>query len=163
MSTRFLLHGFWTHRLSVTHTDMNFVRSRLSVGCLFGQRVRGMCSKLPEVKPESSPAAPAQEPRPSFRPPGCTPSNLDKKMLVWAGRFKSAEQIPETVSYETIDNARNKIRVKAAYAMMALTIGACVVMVIMGKKAAGRNESLTAYNLEKKAKWREEIDKEKTQ
>lgn len=36
MSTRFLLHGFWTHRLSVTHTDMNFVRSRLSVGCLFG-------------------------------------------------------------------------------------------------------------------------------
>ncbi|XP_043961375.1 protein FAM162B [Gambusia affinis] len=142
---------------------MNFVRSRLSVGSLLGQRVRGMCNKLPEVKPESSPAAPAQEPRASFRPPGYRPSNLDKKMLLWVGRFKSAEQIPETVSYEMLDNARNKIRVKAAYLMMALTIGACVLMVVMGKKAAGRNETLTSYNLEKKAKWREEIEKEKTQ
>ncbi|XP_014870819.1 protein FAM162B [Poecilia latipinna] len=142
---------------------MNFVRSRLSVGSLLGQRVRGMCNKLPEVKTESSSAAPAQEPRPSFRPPGYRPSNMDKKMLVWTGRFKSAEQIPETLSYETIDSARNKIRVKVAYMMMVLTLGACVLMVIMGKKAAGRNESLTAYNLEKKAKWREEIEKEKTQ
>ncbi|KAM4718948.1 protein FAM162B [Anableps anableps] len=142
---------------------MNFVRSRLSVGNLFGQRVRGMCNKLPEAKPESPPAAPAQEHRPLFKTPGYRPSNLDRKILVWAGRFKSAEQIPDTVSFEMIDNARNKIRVKAAYVMMALTIGACLVMVVMGKKAAGRNESLTVYNLEKKAKWREEFQKEKTQ
>ncbi|MEQ2307323.1 hypothetical protein AMECASPLE_017127 [Ameca splendens] len=142
---------------------MNFVRSRLSVGNLFGQRFRGMCTKLPETKPESSPAAPAEESRPLFKPPGYRPSNLDKKILLWAGRFKSPDQIPDTVSFETIDNARNKIRVKAAYLMMALTIGACVIMVVMGKNAAGRNESLTIYNLEKKAKWREELDREKTQ
>lgn len=122
-----------------------------------------MCNKLPETKPESSPAAPAQESRPLFRTPGYKPSNMDKKILIWAGRFKSAEQIPETVSFEMIDNARNKIRVKAAYVMMALTIGACVFMVILGKKAAKRNESLTVYNLEKKAKWREEFQKEKTE
>uniref|UniRef100_A0A3Q2QMT4 Family with sequence similarity 162 member A n=1 Tax=Fundulus heteroclitus TaxID=8078 RepID=A0A3Q2QMT4_FUNHE len=139
---------------------MNFLRSRVSVGNLFGQRFRGMCNKLAESKPEASAAAPAQEPRPLFKTPGYRPSDLDKKILVWAGRFKSTEQIPDTVSFETIDNARNKIRVKAAYLMMALTIGACVLMVVLGKKAAGRNESLTVYNLEKKAKWREELDKE---
>ncbi|XP_038149742.1 protein FAM162B [Cyprinodon tularosa] len=142
---------------------MNLIRSRLTVGNLLGQRVRGMCNKLPEAKPEVSPAAPAQESRPLFKTPGYRPSNMDRKILLWAGRFKTEDQIPETVSFEMIDNARNKIRVKAAYLMMALTIGACVLMVIMGKKAAGRNESLTVYNLEKKAKWREELEKEKTQ
>ncbi|XP_054893778.1 protein FAM162B [Poeciliopsis prolifica] len=137
---------------------MNFVRSRLFTGNFFGQRVRGMCNKLPEVKPQSSPAE-AQEPQASFKPPGYSPSNLDRKMLVWTGRFKSMEQIPETVTFETIDKARNKIRVKAAYVMMALTIGSCVLMVIMGKKAAGRHESLSIYNYEKKAKWKEDIEK----
>lgn len=33
-----------------------------------------------------------------------------------------------------IDAARNKIRVKAAYVMMAATIGACMVMVFLGKR-----------------------------
>lgn len=38
------------------------------------------------------------EPRPAFRLPGYRPSDMDKKMLIWSGRFKSADQIPETVS-----------------------------------------------------------------
>uniref|UniRef100_A0A1A7ZLR8 Family with sequence similarity 162, member A n=3 Tax=Nothobranchius TaxID=28779 RepID=A0A1A7ZLR8_NOTFU len=115
---------------------MNFMRSRLSSNNFIGQRFRGMCNKLQETKAESSPAASAQEPRPLFKVPGYKPSNLDKKMLVWSGRFKSLEQIPEIVSFEMIDAARNKIRVKAAYVMMGLTIGACVVMVILGKKVS---------------------------
>lgn len=36
--------------------------------------------------------------------------------------------------FEMIDAARNKIRVKAAYVMMAATIGACMVMVFLGKR-----------------------------
>lgn len=121
-----------------------------------------MCNKLPEAKSEPSPPAPApaQAPRPLFRVPGCRPSNMDKKILVWTGRFKTVDQIPETVSFEMIDAARNKIRVKAAYMMMAATIGACLLMVIMGKRAAGRHESLTAHNMEKKARWREELQRE---
>uniref|UniRef100_A0A1A8FW18 Family with sequence similarity 162, member A n=1 Tax=Nothobranchius korthausae TaxID=1143690 RepID=A0A1A8FW18_9TELE len=142
---------------------MNFMRSRLSSNNFIGQRFRGMCNKLQETKAESSPAASAQERRPLFKVPGYKPSNLDKKMLVWSGRFKSLEQIPEIVSFEMIDAARNKIRVKAAYVMMGLTIGACVVMVILGKKAASRNESLTYYNMEKKAKWREEMERDNAQ
>ncbi|XP_028288398.1 protein FAM162B [Parambassis ranga] len=149
---------------------MNFIRPQLSIGRVLGQRCRqvtetwnnrGMCSNLPGAKPQSSPAAtPTPAQHPGFRVPGCRPSDMDKKMMVWSGRFKSVDQIPETVSFEMIDAARNKIRVKAAYLMMALTIGACVVMVIMGKRAAGRHESLIQYNMEKKAKWREQIQNE---
>lgn len=80
---------------------------------------------------------------------------------MWAGRFKSPEQIPETISFETLDAARNKLRVRACYVMIALTLGACLVMVISGKQAAKRHESLTSMNLEKKAKWREEMQKER--
>lgn len=121
-----------------------------------------MCNKPQEVKAEPPPAVPAQaSPHLGFKVPGYRPSELDKRILVWSGRFKSAEQIPELVSFETLDAARNKVRVKACYVMMAATIGACLLMVLLGKQAVGRHESLTSQNMEKKAKWREEIQKER--
>lgn len=33
-----------------------------------------------------------------FKMPGYRPSEMDKKILVWSGRFKTKEQIPEFVS-----------------------------------------------------------------
>ncbi|KAG8009476.1 hypothetical protein GBF38_017784, partial [Nibea albiflora] len=100
-------------------------------------------------------------PRAGFRIPGQRPSELDKKMLVWSGRFKTVDQIPELVSFEMIDAARNKVRVKACYVMIAITVGSCLVMVILGKRAAGRHESLTGQNMERKARWREEGQRER--
>ncbi|XP_034056364.1 protein FAM162B [Gymnodraco acuticeps] len=154
---------------------MNFVRTRLSLGNLIGQRCRqvtetwshrGMCSKPEVVKAEppaapAAPVAPAPVARASFRVPGYKPSNMDKKFLLWSGRFKTEDQIPEIVSFEMLDAARNKARVKACYAMMAIMIVACLITVILGKRAAGRNESLTVQNMEKKARWREEVQREK--
>ncbi|XP_030253830.1 protein FAM162B [Sparus aurata] len=152
---------------------MNFVRSRLSIGNFIGQRCRqvtetwshrGMCNKPQEVKAEPPPpltTAPAQATRAGFRVPGYKPSEMDRRILIWSGRFKTADQIPEFVSFEMIDAARNKVRVKVCYVMMAATIGACLVMVIMGKRAAGRHESLTKQNMEKKARWREELERDK--
>ncbi|XP_073344275.1 protein FAM162B [Pagrus major] len=153
---------------------MNFVRSRLSVGNLIGQRCRqvtetwshrGMCNKPQEAKAEPPPppptTAPAHANRAGFRVPGYKPSAMDRRMLLWSGRFKTADQIPEFVSFEMIDAARNKVRVKTCYVMMAATIMACMVMVIMGKRAAGRHESLTKQNMEKKARWREEMVRER--
>ncbi|XP_053268302.1 protein FAM162B [Pleuronectes platessa] len=145
---------------------MNLVRSRLSIGRLLGQRCRhvtetwshrGMCNKPQEVKTEPLPAAPVEAPRPAFRIPGSRPSNMDRRILIWSGRFKTPDQIPELVSYEMIDAARNKVRVKMCYLMMGATIVACLITVILGKRAAGRNESLTAQNMAKKARWREEL------
>ncbi|XP_041670478.1 protein FAM162B [Cheilinus undulatus] len=145
---------------------MNFVKSRLFVRNLMGQRSRqvsetwsqrGMCNKTQETPPR----VPAHAPRASFRVPGYKPSDFDRKILVWSGRFKSADQIPELVSFEMIDGARNKVRVKVCYIMMGATIGACLLMVFLGKRAASRHESLTGQNMEKKARWREEVQREK--
>ncbi|XP_004471285.1 protein FAM162B isoform X1 [Dasypus novemcinctus] len=84
------------------------------------------------------------------------PSQFDKKILLWTGRFKSMEEIPPRVPPEMIDAARNKARVKACYIMIGLTIIACFAVIASGKRAAERHESLTSWNLAKKAKWREE-------
>nr|XP_028567701.1 protein FAM162A isoform X1 [Podarcis muralis] len=113
---------------------------------------RRMCSKTQ--------AENVQKPKPqasaSFKVPGHKPSDWDKKLLLWTGRFKKEEDIPETVSFEMVDAARNKMRVKISYVMIALTIMGCIMMVILGKRAVERHESLTSQNLEKKARWREE-------
>nr|XP_060619350.1 protein FAM162A [Anolis sagrei ordinatus] len=114
---------------------------------------RRLCSKPQESnvqtsKPEASGA--------SFKIPGHKPTEREKRMLLWTGRYKKAEDIPENVSFETIDSAKNKIRVQMSYLMIGLTIVGCVIMVISGKQAVGRHESLTSQNMERKARWREE-------
>ncbi|KAG1954197.1 protein FAM162B [Pimephales promelas] len=121
---------------------------------------RRLCSKPQEGAP-----APLQTTEPAqqlgFKVPGYRPKEWDKKMLLWSGRFKTAEQIPEFVSFEMIDAARNRLRVKACYVMMALTLLACLAVVISGKQAVSRHDNLTSRNMEKKARWREEAQKEK--
>ncbi|KAK6293321.1 protein FAM162B [Coregonus clupeaformis] len=162
---------------------MNFIRSYNAIGtpiCQWyrqvGQMVgrsralaelggqRWMCSKPQTGNPEPPPAAPAvpaHAPRPAFKLPGYRPSPMDQRILVWSGRFKTPDQIPELVSFEMLDAARNKVRVKACYGMMIATIAACLFTVILGKRAAGRHESLTSQNMEKKARWRQEAKMEK--
>ncbi|KFZ68685.1 Protein FAM162A, partial [Podiceps cristatus] len=91
-----------------------------------------------------------------LRVPGHKPTDWEKRFLLWAGNFKKPEDIPETVSIETIRAAKTTLRVKFSYVMIALTILGCIVMVIKGKQAIKRHESLISINLEKKAQWREE-------
>ncbi|NXN88057.1 F162A protein, partial [Bombycilla garrulus] len=88
--------------------------------------------------------------------PGYKPTEWEKRFLVWAGHFKKAEDIPETVSLETVRAAKTRLRVKFSYVMIALTIVGCITMVIRGKEAVKRHESLTSLNLEKKAQLRAE-------
>ncbi|KAM6081666.1 protein FAM162B [Chlamydotis macqueenii] len=84
------------------------------------------------------------------------PSKFDKKILLWTGRFKTEEEIPPRIPPEMLDRARNKARVKACYIMIGLSIVACFAVIASAKKAAARHESLTSWNLAKKAKWRKE-------
>ncbi|KAG8444635.1 hypothetical protein GDO86_009699 [Hymenochirus boettgeri] len=90
------------------------------------------------------------------------PSCFDKKVLVWTGRFKTKEEIPSSISIDMLNRARNKARIKACYIMIALTVIASFAVVVSGKKAAARHESLTSLNLAKKAKWRQEAKDKKT-
>ncbi|XP_008306193.1 protein FAM162B isoform X1 [Cynoglossus semilaevis] len=147
---------------------MNFVRSSLSIRSILGQRSRqavgtwssrGMCSKNQDVKPEAQPLR--EESRPAFKVPGLKPSNLEKKILIWSGRFQTEDQIPELVSPNMIDASRNRVRIKVCLIMMGITIVACLVVGTLGKRAASRNESLMATNIEKKARLRESARQEK--
>ncbi|XP_043450246.1 protein FAM162A [Prionailurus bengalensis] len=113
------------------------------------KRINGFCTK-----PQESPKAPPYTY--SHRVPLHKPTHWERKILIWSGRFKKEDEIPETVSFEMLDAAKNKIRVKISYVMIALTVAGCILMVVEGKKAARRNESLTSLNLEKKARLREE-------
>ncbi|NXY83375.1 F162A protein, partial [Alcedo cyanopectus] len=94
--------------------------------------------------------------RSTLKVPGYKPTDWEKRFLLWAGHFKKPEDIPQTVSIETIRAAKTTLRVKISYVMIALTIVGCIVMVIRGKQAIKRHESLISMNLEKKAQWREE-------
>ncbi|XP_037009697.2 protein FAM162A [Artibeus jamaicensis] len=113
------------------------------------KRINGYCTK-----PQESPKPPSHTY--THRVPLHKPTHWERKILIWAGRFKKEEDIPETISFEMLDAAKNKVRVKISYIMMALTVAGCILMVIEGKKAARRHESLTSLNLEKKARLREE-------
>ncbi|XP_006869483.1 PREDICTED: protein FAM162A [Chrysochloris asiatica] len=111
--------------------------------------INGFCTK-----PQESPKPPSYSY--NHRVPLHKPTDWERKILIWSGRFKKEEEIPETISFEMLDAAKNKIRVKISYLMIALTVAGCIFMVIEGKKAVRRNESLTSMNLEKKARLREE-------
>ncbi|XP_005386565.1 PREDICTED: protein FAM162A [Chinchilla lanigera] len=113
------------------------------------KRMNGFCTK-----PQESYKAPTSTY--THRVPLHKPSDWEKRILIWSGRFKSKDQIPETISFEMLDTAKNKLRVKISYVMVALTVLGCILMVIQGKKAAQRNESLTGWNLDKKARLKEE-------
>ncbi|NXU05588.1 F162A protein, partial [Buphagus erythrorhynchus] len=88
--------------------------------------------------------------------PGYKPTDWEKRFLLWSGHFKKAEDIPETVSLETVRASKTILRVKFSYFMIALTIVGCITMVVRGKQAMKRHESLMSINLEKKAQWRAE-------
>ncbi|NXW43122.1 F162B protein, partial [Nyctiprogne leucopyga] len=87
-------------------------------------------------------------------------TNFDKKVLVWAGRFEKEEDVPKYISSEVLDAARNTVRIKVCYVMIALTLLGCLAMVITGKEAAKRDHTLLKMNTEKKAKWRAEVEKD---
>ncbi|NP_001121239.1 uncharacterized protein LOC100158316 [Xenopus laevis] len=84
------------------------------------------------------------------------PTDFDKRILVWSGRYKKQEDIPEFISYEALSGARNKVRIKVCYAMILGTIIGCVAMVISGKKAYKEDNTLLHKNIERKKQWREE-------
>ncbi|XP_075056749.1 protein FAM162B [Mixophyes fleayi] len=85
-------------------------------------------------------------------------NSFDKMILKWTGRYRSGENIPPTVPLEILVKARNKARIKACYILIAITIVSCFAVIVSGKKAAARHESLTSLNLAKKEKWRKEAE-----
>lgn len=57
-----------------------------------------------------------------------------------------------------MEKARNRIRIRVANIMMALTLVICLVMSISGKRAHQRGESILKENLEWHKSYKEESD-----
>lgn len=55
-----------------------------------------------------------------------------------------------------MDRANNQFRIRLSNIMMALTALGCVLMVISGKKAAERGESVSKMNLDWHQKYNED-------
>ncbi|KAH8295761.1 hypothetical protein KR018_007765 [Drosophila ironensis] len=76
------------------------------------------------------------------------PNNLERKMLVWSGKYKSPAEVPNFVSQEEMERCRNKMRIRLANIMIGLTAIGCAIMIYSGKQAAKRGESVSKMNLE---------------
>lgn len=87
--------------------------------------------------------------------------NLEKRFLVWTGKYKNVDEVPAFVSQSIMERCRNRMRIKIANYMMAATVVGCIVMVFMGKQAAKRGDTLSKMNLEWHKEMEEEMDKTK--
>lgn len=134
--------------------------------CLKGCPKRALCSSVKQEGAAVKAAHPTEQTRTpeiacsAYKLQGRIPTALDKRFLLWSGRFKTEQDIPEMVSIEMLYAARNKIRVQVCYLMIGLTVVGCLIMVVSGKKALKNHENLTKWNLEKKAKLKEQFIQE---
>ncbi|TDG45253.1 hypothetical protein AWZ03_008315 [Drosophila navojoa] len=76
------------------------------------------------------------------------PNGLEKRLLVWNGKYKSVDEVPAFVGQEEMERCRNKMRIRLANIMIGLTVVGCGIMIYSGKQAAKRGESVTKQNLE---------------
>lgn len=81
-------------------------------------------------------------------------NNLEKKFLVWTGKFKTVKEVPAFVSQSTMERCRNRMRIKIANYMMAATVLGCIAMIYASKQAATRGETIGKLNLE----WHKEME-----
>lgn len=81
-------------------------------------------------------------------PPTHKVDNLEKRFLVWTGKYKSIEEVPAYVYQAVVERARNRMRIRIANYMMLATAIGCIAMVYSGKRAAKRGESVTKDNIE---------------
>ena len=74
---------------------------------------------------------------------------IDKKSLVWDKRYKSMEDVPEMLPYQTIVQARNRFRIRANLVMIGLTVVAALVMIYTGKERAKSGDTVEKRIIER--------------
>ncbi|GAB6026721.1 hypothetical protein CHUAL_013228 [Chamberlinius hualienensis] len=83
------------------------------------------------------------------------PNDLDKKILVWTKKYKSADEVPDTVSRETMEQAKSRARIKLTTYVMVITTGFSFLMIWWGKHDAHKGESVHKMNLD----WHKSLSK----
>nr|XP_023029045.1 UPF0389 protein CG9231 isoform X1 [Leptinotarsa decemlineata] len=75
-------------------------------------------------------------------------NNLEKRFLVWTGKYKNINEVPAYVTQSVMERARNRMRIRIANYMMLGTVLGCIAMVYLGKQDAKRGESVAKQNLD---------------
>ncbi|RXG71497.1 hypothetical protein Avbf_02114 [Armadillidium vulgare] len=85
---------------------------------------------------------------------------FEKLLLVWGGKYKKMEDVPNLVNQSVLEKARNKARVKISIGMIVATLIGCIIMVISGKRAAERGETISKINADFRRELAEKANKE---
>uniref|UniRef100_A0A0P4WFB8 Uncharacterized protein n=1 Tax=Scylla olivacea TaxID=85551 RepID=A0A0P4WFB8_SCYOL len=90
-------------------------------------------------------------------------NRFEKLLLVWGGKYKSVADVPNLVSQDALERARNKARIKINIMMCVATLLGCFAMIYSGKKARDAGESVVKTNLDWHKKINEQYKKEQGQ
>lgn len=76
-------------------------------------------------------------------------TNFDKRLLVYFGKFKTAEEVPELVSVSMLNASRNKFRVYVNIFLAFMTMVGCGTMIYIGHTNSGQGETLADHNMKR--------------
>lgn len=117
------------------------------------QQQTAACSSSSSVQPKEPPKAPtptagntANDINVSSRTH--RPNDFEKRLLVFTKKYKTTEEIPQYINQDVMERCRNQVRIKIANYMMLATAIGCIIMVISGKKAQERGDSVQKMNLD---------------
>ncbi|KAG5897182.1 hypothetical protein JTB14_022543 [Gonioctena quinquepunctata] len=85
-------------------------------------------------------------------------NNLEKRFLVWTGKFKNINEVPAFVTQSLMERTRNRMRIRIANYMMLATAVGCIAMIYKGKQDAKRGDTLAKQNKEWHAQMRAEAE-----
>lgn len=122
------------------------------------------CSTSSSVQPKEAPKA-AAEATPSAEnlligSRTHRPNDFEKRLLVFTKKYKSKEEIPQYINEDVMERCRNQVRIKLANYMMIATVIGCVIMILSGKKAQERGETVQKMNLDWHKEYNENARKE---
>ncbi|XP_066296540.1 UPF0389 protein CG9231-like [Branchiostoma lanceolatum] len=117
---------------------------------VLSSRVQGFCSEKAKAEVVHR-EQPQRNSNAATSMPGYMPSNKEKWMLVFTGRYPSKADIPKEVSYDELTAAKDKMRVYVATLLVILTFVCAFGVAMWGKSERDRGESLLKRNLQRRA------------
>ncbi|KAL1379966.1 hypothetical protein pipiens_014537 [Culex pipiens pipiens] len=131
---------------------------QLRAGGLLQSRASSSVEPTKETPPKS-PAAPAAGAAANIGARTHAPNNFEKRLLVFTKKYKSTDDIPPLINQDVMERCRNQVRIKIANYMMLATAIGCVIMIMSGKRAQERGETVQKMNLD----WHKEYNEKAKQ
>lgn len=125
----------------------------------------GFCSSSsiePKQPPKPATANPAHESQNAANVSSRThkPNDFEKRLLVFTKKYKTTDEIPAYINQDVMERCRNQVRIKVANYMMLATVIGCIIMIISGKQAQERGDTVQKMNLDWHKEYNEKARKE---